>query len=294
MPRPEMRAALRGFALRLTDLIYPPVCAGCRAATARHGALCARCWAATHFIEPPYCAVSGDPMAFEIPDEPVRLSVLADPPAFRVARSAVVHTGLGMRLPTQLKYSDRADLAPIMAQWMARAGAELFAQADMIVPVPLHRRRQILRRFNQARELARALSPLAGLPVADAVLVRRRATASQVGLDRHQRAANVRGAFDVPARQRDRLRGRGVLLVDDVFTTGATVQSASRALIRGGASHVVVLTFSRVASEVAAPHMWTNVTSDPGADGAGNGIYAAALRFLQQRQGTPRQEGSEL
>jgi ComF family protein len=145
-----------------------------------------------------------------------------------------------------LKYRDHLELAAWMGRWMARAGSELLPSAEVIVPVPLHARRLWWRRYNQSALLARAIATAADRPVAALALKRVRATAQQVGLSSGERDRNVRGAFRVAEAGRAAIAGRRVLLVDDVFTTGATVRAAARALLRGGASAVDVLVFARV------------------------------------------------
>ncbi len=133
-----------------------------------------------------------------------------------------------------------------MGRWMARSGEELLVDADVLVPVPLHRTRLVARRFNQSALLARSISALAGVPVDVDVLRRVKATAPQVGLTRTRRSLNLQGAFkvsgDVP------LEGRAVVLVDDVLTSGATANAAARALLRGGARRVDVLVFALVST----------------------------------------------
>ncbi len=272
-------------------MAFPPICIGCSAATTLHGALCPACWPRMAFIDKPCCAILGTPMEFDFGDGQVSAAALADPPPFDMARSAVIHHGLGLKLASRLKYGDRADLARPMARWMVRAAADLLPFCDLVVPVPLHRLRLMKRRFNQASELALQVSGLSGVPLRQDALVRRRATRSQVGLGRAERAANVAGAFVVPRHKRAVLKGRAVLLVDDVYTTGATVGAATRALKAAGASRVFVLTFSRVAAGVPPPHMWQDFSERPRTDGAGNGLYAAALRFLYKRKGASGQEG---
>jgi ComF family protein len=148
------------------------------------------------------------------------------------------------QLVQNLKYRDRTDLAPWMARWMARAGAELLRDADIVVPVPLHRRRFFMRRFNQSAELARHVAKLAALPFEPLTVERVKRTRQQVGLGAKERAANMRGAFRVPEARKIAVSGRRVLLVDDVFTTGATVSAATKALKKAGAREVDVLTFA--------------------------------------------------
>lgn len=145
-----------------------------------------------------------------------------------------------------LKYNDRTDLAPWMAGWMARAGAEFRGGIDLVVPVPLHWRRFLGRRFNQSAELARHLAADLGAPYRPEVTTRARRTRRQVGLGARAREDNVRGAFRVPEEHKPALHGRRVLIVDDVLTTGATASALARTLKRAGAAHVDVLTFARV------------------------------------------------
>ncbi|MGH6867624.1 MAG: ComF family protein, partial [Methylocella sp.] len=145
----------------------------------------------------------------------------------------------------RLKYSDRMELAKPLGAWMARAGNELLVEADLLVPVPLHRRRLAARRFNQANALAHAISANCGVLVDPFVLARIKATPSQVGLSRSQRALNMQGAFCVAEGMGARVEGRAIVLIDDVMTSGSTVNAASRALLRGGAKRVDVLVFAR-------------------------------------------------
>jgi ComF family protein len=149
----------------------------------------------------------------------------------------------------RLKYGDRLELAKALGAMMARAGAELLADADVIVPVPLHRSRLWWRRFNQAMALAAVVSRESGVRCDPLLLAHVKRTRSQVGLTRHQRGENLQGAFRVPGEGKPRLAGKRVLLVDDVVTTGATANAASRALLRGGAATIDVLAFARVVTE---------------------------------------------
>jgi ComF family protein len=183
----------------------------------------------------------GTPFSHDMGEGFLSAEAIANPPPFQRARAAVSYDGVARRMVQGLKYHDRTDLARWMAGWMARAGAELLADADIVVPVPLHRRR-----FNQSAELARALARRSGKPFEPAALVRVKVTRQQVGLGLREREDNVRGAFRVPPEADIKVRGRRVLVVDDVYTTGATVSAVARALKRGGATAVDVLTFARV------------------------------------------------
>ncbi len=168
--------------------------------------------------------------------------------AFRSCRSAVAYDGPARRMAQAFKFADRTDLAPTMARWMVRAIEEP-AENYVILPVPLHRTRLLRRRYNQAAELARLVANAMARPYLPDTLHRTRATRQQVGLKADERHANVRGAFRVPEAKAINVKGRHVLLVDDVYTTGATLEACSRALMRAGAVQVDCLTFARVMDE---------------------------------------------
>ena len=243
-----MSAGLARLAGAAVDLIYPPACLACRKATAQSNALCGACWGGIRFIERPFCERTGTPFPLDLGAEGlVSPDVIADPPVYARARAvARFEDGPVRRLAHQLKYGDRLDLAGPMGAWMARAGDDLLGEADLLIPVPLHRSRLIARRFNQSALLARAISGRSGVPVDADTLHRRKATSPQVGLTRSQRAANVQGAFHVAPECALAVEGRAVVLVDDVLTSGATINAAARALLRAGARRVDVLVFARV------------------------------------------------
>jgi ComF family protein len=241
--------ALRSLVRAAIDAAFPPACLNCRRSTGASDALCASCWAQVRFIERPFCERLGTPFAVDLGNDGLLSpEAVANPPVFARAR-AVAHyeDGPVRHLVHRLKYNDRMELAKPLGAWMARAGNEILVEADLLVPVPLHRRRLAVRRFNQAHALAQAISAQCGVPADPFVLVRVKPTPSQVGLSRSERALNLQGAFRVPDAMAPRIEGRGVVLIDDVMTSGATANAASRALLRGGAKRVDVLVFARAA-----------------------------------------------
>jgi len=246
LKRSDISRGIRRFANMAADLVLPPTCPGCGKAVGDSDSLCARCWSSVRFIEPPLCAVYGTPFTHDLGEGIVSAEAMADPPPFRRARSAAVYGDVARRLVHQLKYHDRPYMAEAMATSMRRAGRSLLEEASLIVPVPLYRWRLWERRFNQAAALAASLSRQSGLPTDPLALERVKPTRRQVGLSAAQRQENVRGAFRVPETMRPGIAGSNVLLVDDVYTSGATVKAATRALLRGGAGAVDVLTFARV------------------------------------------------
>ncbi|QKV20211.1 ComF family protein [Oricola thermophila] len=254
-----MQNAVQKASRLVASILFPDTCLACRTHVAARGTLCPECWGQIHFIADPICTVTGTPFQHDFGDDMVSAEALANPQPWRRARAAVLHDGIARQLVQRLKYGDQPELAPWMARWMLRAGRLLVEECDVVVPVPLHKRRYLARRYNQSAELARMIAAEGGIAFEPAALVRIRPTRRQVGLTAKQRQANVRGAFRVPPGHEIAVCGRSVLLVDDVYTTGATLGAATRALLRGGAAHVDVLTFSRV-----VPH-FAGVTRRPAA-----------------------------
>ena len=231
------------------DLALPRLCAACRAPVEGQG-LCPTCWSKLSFISRPYCERLGIPFVYDPGPGILSMEAIAEPPAYHRARAAVRFDEISRTLVHALKYGDRLDLAPMMGRWLGQAGRELLADADALVPVPLHWRRRWARRFNQSAMLAAAVSTASGVPIVAGALKRVKPTAQQVGLTRSERAANVQGAFRVPPDGKAAVAGRRLVLVDDVLTSGATVEGCARALLRAGAANVDVLVFARVADPV--------------------------------------------
>src|SRR5580698_441914 len=184
--RTLLRAAL--------DIALPPLCAVCRAPVHGNG-LCPGCWSKLSFITRPYCERLGIPFVYDPGPGILSMEAIAHPPAYQRARAAVRFDEISRALVHALKYGDRLDLAPMMGRWLALAGRELLGEADALVPVPLHRRRNWARRYNQSGALARVIERQTGVRLASEALRRVRPTQQQIGLSRSQRATNVQGAF---------------------------------------------------------------------------------------------------
>lgn len=211
--------ALRGALKLAADLLLPPVCISCRKRAGAHGLLCGDCWAKIDFIAPPLCSRLGVPLPYDTGEPSLSAAAIADPPVYDRARAAARYSSTMRDLIQSFKYGDRHEGVPLFGRWMAAAGAELLADADMILPVPLYRSRLWSRRFNQSAILAQEVGKLTGVPVDCFLLARVKRTPSQVGLTAAQRRKNVAGAFRVTAA-RGALRGKHVVVVDDVITHG--------------------------------------------------------------------------
>jgi ComF family protein len=234
------------------DVGLPQLCASCREPVGSDG-LCPACWSKLSFIAPPYCERLGIPFAYDPGPGVLSMEAIADPPAYYRARAAVRFDDVARTLVHALKYGDRLDLAPMMGRWMATAGRSLTAEADAIIPVPLHWRRYWARRFNQSALLAESIAKASQVPLVLGALKRVKATPQQVGLSQSARTLNVQGAFRVSPSGKAAVGGRRLILVDDVITTGATVDACARALLRADAAGVDVLTFARVVAAARPP-----------------------------------------
>jgi ComF family protein len=230
------------------DLLLPPRCAACDNSVEVQGALCPVCFGKTNFIASPFCTCCGVPFASA---EQGGLEGLCprcreDVPAFRNARAALRYDEQARRLILPLKHGDRVEMAAVLAPMMARAGATLLERADMLVPVPLHRRRLFQRKYNQAAILAYAVGRLTRRPVVPDAMMRTRSTVPLEDKTSEERAREVAGSFTTRRSRLNRIKGRTVLLVDDVMTSGATAGACARALLDAGAAAVDVLVAARV------------------------------------------------
>jgi ComF family protein len=238
----------KGAWRNLIDFIVPPKCLTCREPVLDPASLCLACWGKLKNIEAPVCNIMGTPFAYDQGAGAISAAALTDPPNWDRARAAVAYDEASRGLVHALKYRDTMEAGLFMARMMGRAGRELVADADIIIPVPLHRWRLWSRRFNQAAFLSQHLARSFGKPSHTDVLLRRKPTKSQVGLKQDERRKNVAKAFEVSPDGVSHLAGAKVLLVDDVMTTGATAGTCATVLKAAGAAQVDVLTFALVIS----------------------------------------------
>lgn len=233
----------------LVDTILPPRCAGTGDLVDMPGMLSPRFWEQLDFIENPMCQCCG--MPFSLPELAgmTCAACLETAPVFDQARAAVSYNDASRKLILSFKYGDRTQLIRAFTPWLVRSGHALIQKTDLVIPVPLHRRRLWGRRFNQSALLAKSLAETCGLSHLADGLIRTRATLQHKGLSRKERNDNVKGAFSLHPRHQDKINNRNILLVDDVFTSGATLNECARILKKHGAAHVMVLTLAKVTRE---------------------------------------------
>ena len=242
MTRANTCNGLLAKALRFAgDILLPPRCLGCGVALVDHAQLCPACWHGIVF--------ASDPVQGRLCIEAGR-AISIETAGFRHEAFVCAYTGVARELVHGLKYAERFEAARFMSAQMARTGAWLLADAQLLVPVPLNKWRYRIRKFNQAALLAKLVADGCEVPVCHDALVRVRATRSQVGLTAGQRRRNVGGAFRVPEHRKADVFGRSVVLVDDVITTGSTMEACARTLLRAGARSVDLLAFARVREDL--------------------------------------------
>jgi len=231
------------------QFLFPPRCLSCGIETASAFGVCGKCWRDLPIISGMVCDACGTPLSGQdIEEDGAHCDAcLAQPRPWVRGRAALVYNGTARRLILGLKYGDRTDLARPMARWMAEKAKTLQMENTVVAPVPLHWRRLLSRRFNQAALLAEHVAALRGLTFCPDLLKRTRATVFQEKMTTEQRFENQRKAFEIPVARQKLIAGKTVLLVDDVMTSGATLSGCTQECYKAGAKQVNILVLARVA-----------------------------------------------
>jgi ComF family protein len=241
-----LKATLLSWWKMTLNTLLPPRCAATGEIVDIQGMVTSDFWQQLEFIESPLCLQCGLPFGFEIAGEALCAACMEQPPVFDRARSAVIYNDASRKLILGFKYGDKLHSIHTFIPWLLRAGQDLFPSADFIIPVPLHPKRLRMRKFNQSALIAQGLAKKTTALYLPQSLQRRRHTPPQKGLSAKARSKNVQGAFCVPPQRQAQLRDKTVILVDDVYTSGATLNECARALKAGGVAAVYVLTLARV------------------------------------------------
>lgn len=231
----------------LLDLILPPLCPLCRKIVSHKNAACSSCWQQLNFISTPFCSQCSLPFeTLDLENSSFQKcgACLHSPPSFSNARAAYVYDDVSKKMILSFKHGEALHLTPFLTHALVTAGRDLFRQTDVIVPVPLHWYRLYKRGFNQAALLAQRLGKMIHKPVGLAFLKRIKNTPSQGSLSLENRVKNVAHCFKVcdPSQVKD----KSILLIDDVITTGATLNACALTLLRAGGKEVNILCVARV------------------------------------------------
>ena len=233
----------------LIDFVLPPRCIVSGEIVDRQGMLSSAAWGDLNFIADPQCHRCGFPFDFDTggtKEGNVCAACQKTPPLYNKARSALIYDDASRDIILAYKHADQTQSVPSFVPWLKRAGESVLKDADFLVPVPLHRWRILRRRFNQSSLMAQYLSRETKIPCLLDVLKRTRATATQGHLQADARQKNVKNAFSVNPKYLEAIRNKHIVLVDDVYTTGATITECTKTLLKAGAASVDVLTLARV------------------------------------------------
>ena len=228
------------------NIILPPRCPLSGDIVDAQGMISPEGWGGLEFITDPLCNHCGIPLDYDVGEVGKCMSCLDNPPEFNSARAAFRYNDISRNLILGFKHGDKTHIVRSFAPWLAQAGKGMLANADYLLPVPLHHLRLVSRRYNQAALIAESLSKHVGIAHLPMAIKRVRSTPSQGHLSTKDRLENVSKAFDVPIKYRGRLKGKSIILIDDVYTTGATAHECTKILRKYGAAQVHILTLARV------------------------------------------------
>jgi ComF family protein len=247
----EISPHIKQSLMRAVDIVLPPQ--SLVTGSLETGGIEGDIWAQVKFLDEPCCDCCGFPFEFDEGAEALCGNCTIKRPAYDMARAGFIYDDISRGLVLGFKHGGRTEGIHMFAGHMRRAGRKCLEQADYLVPVPLHLSRRIKRRYNQSALLARALGKISHSRFDPDILRRHRATASQGGRSASSRRRNVQGAFKVRDAAIERVKGAKIVLIDDVMTTGATLESCARTLKRAGAAQVSALTLARVVKAATLP-----------------------------------------
>lgn len=227
---------------KIGDWVYPPVCLCCLSPVQEDNQLCSICWGQVQFIENPFCKRCGQPFELNL-FETCRRCYAFTPQCDQI-RSIFIYDSVIKKLILKFKHGDKLYLSVFMAQWMRKRYPELMNEADLVIPIPLYWTRLVKRQYNQAAILAQKLCIEESEGKFSTILRRKRPTPSQGHQSRSQRYENMKGAFYV--KKPEVIKGKSILLVDDVVTSGATLEECAYTLKRAGAERVYAITIANV------------------------------------------------
>jgi ComF family protein len=240
-----LKTKLKPVLNHLLDIIYPPRCISCGDNVHENGSICAKCWSDINFITNPQCNICGFPFDFEVSADALCSGCIKTKPSFSKARAVFIYDDASYNMIKSLKYHDKTENCAAYARWMSRVGSEMINDTDIIIPVPIHFSKLILRKYNQAALLAHGLAKTSNKKILSNAIIRKKNTKSQAEFSYKERFNNIKGAFKINSEYLDALKNKNRLLIDDVITTGATVEECTKMLLRAKVAKVEVLTLAK-------------------------------------------------
>jgi ComF family protein len=237
------------FTIQLNKLLlflFPPKCLKCNAVTSRNGTLCATCWKKIKFISEPLCKICGFPFEFDVGKDLICTNCIKNKPFFDHAISLFEYNEHSKNLIHKFKYGDKTYFSRYFAEWLYKRIGVNIGSYEYIIPVPLHRTRMRQRFYNQSSLLAKDLGKLAGLKFLPNALIKTRYDVPQTSLPKNQRLKNVKNSFIINQQYKEEIKNSKIILVDDVYTTGSTINECSKILKKHKCYEITALTLARI------------------------------------------------
>ena len=243
-----MEISLKQLSISLLNFILPPQCFTCGAVVEKRSQLCSDCWKKLNFISKPLCACCGYPFAYGVSEEALCGFCIHKQPPYDIARATFAYDEGSKPLILKFKHGDALHGVDLLVEWLDRTGYDIYSKLEnpIVIPIPLHWTRLFKRMYNQSALLGQKLAQKRGLEYRPHLLLRPKKTPSLGSFSRDERKKILSGAFALHSEMKSILKDRDILLIDDVHTTGATIKAAARALKKGGAQKIGVLTLARV------------------------------------------------
>ncbi len=229
---------------QILNILCPPLCPICQTEIDEAHGLCPKCYQKLRFITEPCCQICGRPFEYKGLGKPICAKCMKKKPSYDMARSVLEYDDFSKKLILLFKHADKTELTPLFTKFLKQVDSKLFKNTDMIIPVPLHWTRRVKRQYNQSALLAKSLGKELKIPFNPTILKRIRHTVSQGHLTHKQRQKNVHNAFQV--KHSYLIKGKTILVIDDVMTTGSTLNECAKILKKSGVKSVKVLTMHRV------------------------------------------------
>lgn len=236
---------MKGLLKKIFDFILPPRCLMCGKVVSFDNTLCEECLEQIHFISKPYCLHCGIPLNSNEEKDFYCVNCLTNSDNLRLCRAAIQYDDFSKKLILDFKFHDHIENKKLLANWLKMAGKDIFEEGvDLIIPVPLHFSRLFKRKYNQSAMLAYELSHITNIKVDFNSLIKKKYSSPQALCSQKQRLKNVKGTFVV--KDNSKIKGKRILLIDDVYTTGSTLKECAKILSKAGAKSVDALTVAKV------------------------------------------------
>ena len=236
------------FLETIIKLIFPPKCVLCEKIVEQDNTLCEKCWEKIKFIKEPFCDKCSSPLEYKVSDKVICANCIKNKPPYIKLRSAVVYNSFSSKIIFRFKFYDKIYLKKFMAKTMIQSASDIIDKIDVIISVPLHKKRLIFRKYNQSLLLANEIGKITNKKVIYNFLLKNKNTIPQAKLNQKDRIKNLKGKFlinPIYLQEIEKYKDLNFVLIDDVITTGSTITECIKTLNNAGIKNVYVITFAK-------------------------------------------------